>query len=277
MIKKEIINQAIEYIMTHLDQDLSAESVAEHFHFSKYYFSHMFKAETGESLYSFMKRLKMDQSAFRLKVEQERSITEISSEYGYSSSNFCSAFRQRHHISPARFREEISAISAKHPFYPGTENHLDTYEECCKKVTIEHFPEVAVIYERRIGNYQHLGSDWCEFLDRYQSYQTEHSLLMERTYDDASITDADSCLYDICMSIEKDCGLENTMIINGGKFAVYHFSGYPQQIYSAYQSMFQVWLPAGGYRIDNRYGFDIYHEIDCGTMYMEMDICIPVV
>jgi len=276
MIENIIINQTIEYIMTNLGEELSAESVAEHFHFSKYHFSRMFKEETGESLYAFIKRLKVEQSAFRLKVEQEKSITEIGNDYGYSPSNYCSVFKQHHHNSPARFREEIKEFSINHPFYPGVENHWDTYDKCCKKVTIEYFPEVTVIYERRIGNYQHLARDWDDFLKKYHTYQTDHTLLMERTYDDASITAIDNCLYDVCMSIDQECGLENTMIINGGKFAVYHFCGYPQQIYSAYQSMFQVWLPESRYRIDNRYGFDIYRSIDCETLYIIMDICIPV-
>ncbi len=68
----------------------------------------------------------------------------------------------------------------------------------------------------------------------------------------------------------------NTLILRGGKFAVYHFKGLVNQIYTAYQSIFTMWMPHSGYEIGDRYGFDIYRKIDCNTMYMEIDLCIPI-
>lgn len=77
MITSEAVNRAIDYILEHLEEDLSLEKVAMHCHFSKYYFSRLFKAQTGESVYGFIKRVRLEQSAFRLKTEKERLITDI--------------------------------------------------------------------------------------------------------------------------------------------------------------------------------------------------------
>ena len=90
MITNKLVNQSIDYIMQHLEEEITVEDVANHCHFSKFYFSRMFKQETGESVYAFIKRLKMDQSALRLKIEKEKSITDIGEGYGYSSSNYSS-------------------------------------------------------------------------------------------------------------------------------------------------------------------------------------------
>ena len=84
MIRSEVVNHAIEYILEHAKENITVDEVAEYCHFSKFYFSRLFKAETGESVYAFIKRVKMDQSAFRLKIEKERSIPDISSDFGYS-------------------------------------------------------------------------------------------------------------------------------------------------------------------------------------------------
>jgi AraC family transcriptional regulator len=92
MIKNELVSRSIDYIMEHLEEEISIEDVADYCHFSKYYFSRMFKAETGESIYSFIKRLKMEQSAINLKLEKDKSVTEIGFDYGYSSSNFYAFF-----------------------------------------------------------------------------------------------------------------------------------------------------------------------------------------
>ena len=38
-----------------------------------------------------------------------------------------------------------------------------------------------------------------------------------------------------------------------------------------------MWLPRTGYVIDAyKSMFDVYHMVDGETMYMEMDICVPV-
>ncbi len=111
IIKKSLINKSIEYILQHIDEEISIEDVANYCNFSKYHFSRMFKAETGISLYSFIKRVKMDQSAVSLKVEKDKTITDIGINYGYSSSNYSSAFSKQYSICPKGSygnREEIS-------------------------------------------------------------------------------------------------------------------------------------------------------------------------
>ena len=58
---------------------------------------------------------------------------------------------------------------------------------------------------------------------------------------------------------------------------MYHFKGHAKHIYAAYQTIFLVWLPRTDYELDTgRSLFDVYHRVDSDTMYMELDICIPV-
>ena len=80
MTTERIIDQAIDYILQHRREEIRLEDVARYCHFSKYHFCRLFKALTGESVYGFIKRVRLEESAFRLKVEQGRSITEIGAE-----------------------------------------------------------------------------------------------------------------------------------------------------------------------------------------------------
>jgi AraC family transcriptional regulator len=57
-------------------------------------------------------------------------------------------------------------------------------------------------------------------MDAYQEYFNQNSLLIERFYNDPAITSLDSCIYDICITTDESCGLENLTTIKGGKFAV---------------------------------------------------------
>ena len=277
MITKEVINQAIDYILQHIEEDITLEDVAEYSHFSKYYFSRLFKEQTGESVYGFIKRVKLEQSAFRLKTEQERRITEIGADYGYSSSNYSWAFRKHYSMTPIDWRRQSCFSSMAHPFFHHESWRAESFEVCDSKITIENIPDYYVIYERRFGSYEDLRRDWDGFIEKYQEYITAKTKLLERTYDDPAVTSAGHCLYDVCMSVGEDCALKNTAKIQGGRCIVYHFKGHAKQIYAAYQTIFLVWLPKTSYELDaTKSLFDIYHAVDSETMYMELDICIPV-
>jgi len=276
MITNKLVNQSIDYIMRHLDEEISIEDVADHCYFSKYYFSRVFKEKTGESIYAFIKRLKLEQSAVRLKIEKDKSITDIGSDYGYSPSNYCSAFKKHHNISPAKFRKDMNTTCVPHPFYKDKLARFQSFEEYNKHILIQELDDFLVIYERHIGNYIELGKNWYDFTEKYKEYLNEETLLIEKSYHDPSITNVDKCLYDICMTVDKNCSLDNITTIQGGKFAVYRFNGLIQDIFVAFQGIFNIWLTYSGYEMDERYGLDIYRTVDRENMHVVMDLCIPI-
>lgn len=275
MITNDSVKQSIDYIMRHLDEEISIEDVANHCHYSKYYFSRIFKAETGESIYSFIKRLKMEQSALNLKYEREKTITEIGLDYGYSSSNYSSAFRKHHSISPAEFRKVINTSSAPNPFHPNKAARFHSFRDYDEHVQIKELEDFFVIYERHIGNYVEIADNWYRFIEKYNDYFSENTLLIERFYDDPTVSNVEQCLYDICMTVDKDCTFDNTTTIYGGKFAVYPFNGLIQEIFDALQGVFVIWLPESGYEMDKRYGLNIYKHIS-ESMSVALDFCIPI-
>lgn len=276
MIKNELVSRSIDYIMQHLDEEISIEDVADHCHFSKFHFCRVFKAETGETVYSFIKRLKMEQSAVDLKLEKDRTITDIGLEYGYSSSNYSSAFRKQYNVSPAGFRKGIDRAGALHPFHSGVRASFRSFEEYDRQIRIEQLGNFTVIFERYIGNYIEIGRNWSEFTEKYRDHLRDDTLLIERFYDDPTITGVDQCLYDLCMTIDENCPLDNATAIQGGKFAVYRFDGLVKDIFTALQGVFSIWLSDSGYEMDERYGLNIYREMDRKNMHVVMDLCIPV-
>jgi len=262
--------------LQHLDDEITVADVADYCHFSKYYFSRVFKAETGESLYAFIKRLKMEQSALRLKIQKDKSITSIGINYGYDSANFSSVFKKHLRISPAQFRKIVNTTNPPHPLFPDRPGRYKSFDELDRQIALQELDDFFVIYERRIGNYIDLGENWCDFTEKYKEFLTEDTLLIERSYDDPTITNVDQCLYDICMTVDKGCCLDNVMTIRGGKFAVYRFEGAIAEIFFAYQGIFTHWLPYSRYEMDERYGLDIYRAVDEENMQVVMDLCIPV-
>lgn len=278
MDRNQLVNQSIDYIMQHLsDENLSLESVAAHFFVSKYHFSRIFKAVTGESVYTFIKRCKVDQSAVDMKLNPEKTITEIGLDYGYSSSNYSSLFKKHHDASPVVFRQSIPTSSMPVPFHPERTAHFKTAEKYAARIEIQEFPDFFVLYERFIGNYIELEQRWYQFLDFYNAYLQEETILVERFFNDPAITNPSQCICDICMTVGEDCDLDNLTRIQGGRWIVYHFDGEIKDIFETLQGIFNVWLPRSGYRMAQHYGLNIYRHIDRENHKVAMDLCIPII
>ncbi|MEI3219625.1 MAG: AraC family transcriptional regulator [Lachnoclostridium sp.] len=93
-IRRAVINKAIGFIFDNIEEEITVDDVAKHCGYSKYHLMRMFKEDTDEALYQFMKRVRLERSAWRLKVEKDKSVAEIGIDYGYSSSNFATAFKK---------------------------------------------------------------------------------------------------------------------------------------------------------------------------------------
>lgn len=266
MIKNELVTEAIEYILLHIWDGVTLEEVAEHCYMSVSHLSRVFKMQTGESVYAFIKRIKMEQSALKLKMEMDRDITEIGADYGYSSSNYSSAFSQYHKKSPSTFRNEIMKNSKE------TER---IRKEIDSKIRIEVKPDYLVMYERSIGNYEDMKVEWCQFVERYQSDINRDTIFFERCFDDPTITKKDRCVYDICMTTNTPKKYKNICTLKGGKFVVYPYKGGIDGIFTINQQLIGIWFPASHYEIDERYSYDQYYKVEKNG-YMEFDICIPI-
>ena len=101
-------------------------------------------------MFCFIKRVRIERSAWRLKVEKDRSVTEIGIDYGYSASNFATAFKKHLNISPTDFRKTSEQLVEQSSFSHGIS--LDDIEDSGKLITIEYLDPMLVVYERKKGN-----------------------------------------------------------------------------------------------------------------------------
>ncbi|MCR5342256.1 MAG: AraC family transcriptional regulator [Butyrivibrio sp.] len=99
-ITQDVLYQNIcEYIERNIDEDLSLDSIANHFFLSKFYISHVFKDNIGISLHKYVakKRLQLCHDA----ILSGESMSEACNNYGFEDySNFYRAFKKEYGISP---------------------------------------------------------------------------------------------------------------------------------------------------------------------------------
>lgn len=272
----EPVNSAVSYLLAHLREEApTVEELAAHCHFSRFHFSRLFKAETGESPYAFTKRMRLEESAFRLKVEPGQRVTDVGCEYGYTASNYSSAFRQQFGQNPVQFRRKAWDASFGHPFCHLPQRQAAALLECSGGVRVQRLPDLFVVYERRLGNYHELDRAGQAFLQSRRPLCGKGSQFLVRSFDDPSITDPGGCLYDLCMTVPAGFGAPGVSRIPGGRYLVLPYRGPVWNIYAAYQALFNLWLPGSGCRINDQYSFDLYHRMN-GPEDVVLDICLPL-
>lgn len=98
------IIRAINYIRHHIERKITLEELANLANLSRYYFSHLFKAETGYSPQEYIISAKLDKAKVLLKSSR-LSIAEISYRVGYDNpGSFINLFCQKTGMSPTEFR-----------------------------------------------------------------------------------------------------------------------------------------------------------------------------
>ncbi|MEU3184645.1 AraC family transcriptional regulator [Streptomyces sp. NPDC006923] len=109
----ERLNQAMEHIERHLDQDIQADELARIAATSEYHLRRMFSALAGIPLSEYIRRRRLTLAGAEVLAGRE-TLLEIAVRYGYGSGEaFARAFRAMHGIGPGEARRTGAALSSQ--------------------------------------------------------------------------------------------------------------------------------------------------------------------
>lgn len=109
------LNNAIEYIESNLDNEISYDAAAQIACCSTYYFQRMFTYVAGITLADYIRRRRMSQAAFELQRTGTK-VLDVALKYGYTSpTSFNRAFQNVHGITPAAAKSSGSLLNAYPP------------------------------------------------------------------------------------------------------------------------------------------------------------------
>jgi AraC family transcriptional regulator len=281
-----IVNQAVDFIVDNLFELLSVNMIADHCCFSRHYLNRVFKSVTHESIYGFIKRLRIETAAFKLIKFPHLTITGVAAELGYSSSNFSVLFKNHYGVSPSRFRANPVL-----PLNPGTQKVLDRIKllqknrpekllrQMDRQIRFEELPGIHVIYQRFKGDYKELSLVWSGFCGRMAALYPGINLdYYGISYDDPMISGRNRCLYDLCVRVtdQMETGNLNRRRIAGGTFLCYRFDGRVCDLPGVYNDLLGVWMPHQGHIMGPGLCFERYYEATDPPDRLVMDICVPV-
>lgn len=301
------INKAINYIQENLDLPISLEKISKVTGFSQFHFHRIFSVLMGESIGSFIRRIRLEKAASFLYYYPDKSITEIAYDCGFSSSQlFARSFKEQFLKTPSEYRKlsltntlfskENHTISKKWKVPNFTISYTSTqgrpnliFKSINMKVEVVDFPDMPVAYVRHIGPYKGNPNLFGELFDKMCKWAGARGLLNENMkmfsiyYDNPDVTDTSKLRLDVCVSVPKGTKTEgevSSQVIKGGKYAVAQFTvKTPEEYQEVWDKVYKEWLPESGFQPDDKPSFEMY-DSDCKTKEGEYEhvvkICLPV-
>ncbi len=99
------VDKAKEYINENYAKDISLDDVSREVDISPYYFSKVFKEETGENFIEYLTNIRIEK-AKELLIETDLSMKEICGSIGYSDPNYFSrTFKKNTGVTPTEYKE----------------------------------------------------------------------------------------------------------------------------------------------------------------------------
>lgn len=274
------INKVLIYINNHLEERLELEKLAEVSNFSAFHFHRIIRAYLGESIGSYIVRIRMETAA-TLILHTSNPVNEIAFKVGYDiPSSFNKAFQKRFGCPPTEFRNNH--------FSNNTIKYLtmETISQSIKlKPAIKELQPKKVIFVRSIGDYS--GSGTSRAWEKVTEFAQKKKLFGWKTefigvsHDDPQITETEKLRYDACITISKDINPEGEIGVRqleGGKFAMFMHKGPYENFQQTYDAIFKHWLPSSGFEIRNAECFEKYLNSPEKTkpQNLKTEIYIPV-
>jgi AraC family transcriptional regulator len=114
------MNNAMEYVETHLSEEIDFDQVAKIACCSTYHFQRMFSFITSVPLSEYIRRRRLTLAAFELQ-QSDAKVIDTALKYGYESPEaFSRAFKKMHGVMPISSREKGIALKA----YPRLSFHI---------------------------------------------------------------------------------------------------------------------------------------------------------
>lgn len=241
----ERINQVIQYIDTHLGENLDIEKLAGIGFYSTFHFHRIMRAYLNEPLGSYVARLRVEYGAQLLRHSDEP-VNMIAEKVGYDNlSSFGKAFKKRFDLSPVEYR--LKAIDLlKTDFIAIQQNAMKYLKDIQPK--IKTIKAKRMIYAQSLGAYDESSSRaWqqvCEYAKqkRLFGFRTE---FIGISFDDPTVTDSEKLRYNACLTVSKEVKPEaeiGVMEIPEGKYAIFTHKGPYEELNSSYNYIFGQWL-----------------------------------
>jgi AraC family transcriptional regulator len=290
------VNRVVDHVSAHLADRLTLEGLARVAAFSPFHFHRIFRAVSGETLFAFVQRLRLERAALALVHHRDRSILTVALDHGFSSAaTFARAFKTHFGMSATdwrgggaeRWSKRGKANRNQGKAKRGRARHGGPRtKEVTMDVKIAELPSYHVAYMRYVGPYGPHGIPalWKRLYEWMETRGLDgpDTVKLGIAHDDPDVTAVERLRYDACVVVPADFAGDkwvNVMDVPGGRVAISSFTGTAHEIENAWNALYRTWLPGSRYEPDDRPCFEVYRgnpEVAGRPGAFRCELCIPV-
>lgn len=293
------VNKVIDFIDSNIDKTLNLATLANVANFSPYHFHRIFSAFTGETLNSFIKRLRIEKAASLLLNNAETPVSEIAFLCGFNSESvFSRTFKEYFKYSAKQYRQKMldelsknDQLNSKIDKLKVNSNDYIRIVELTEKwrklmktnIEIKEMPAMELVYCRHIGQYDQIGKAY-EKLFKWAGPRGLLNFPKTKTvtvyHDDPKTTEIDKVRQSASLTVDQKVKTEGeigNLSVPSGKYAVGKFEIDVTEFEQAWNAMC-LWVSESGYQPDDRNAYELYHadpEHHPENKFV-LDICVPV-
>lgn len=256
------IHQAIRLIEEQVGERIALDDIAGAVGLSRAQFNRLFMAGTGEAPSDYLRRIRLDMAAARLRWTKQ-SVGAAAVEVGYDSQpSFTQAFGRRYGVSPGSFRQDRERWPDK--------DSSGIHERRVRVVELDGF---TCWGRRYIGPTQNAPHHWQHFLSGLSPALRDTATFVGILRDDLRFTPPDRVRYDCCILLGEDAdtsALPDDLlpITTHASMAatVRHRGGYGHDertglcVANTYAFLLDEWISASRHTFAANYVLEIYTE-----------------
>ena len=274
---------SLVYIQANLDGDLCLAALSEHAKRSPWHFHRLFKAATGETLKNYITRLRVERSAFRLLLYDQRHL-DIALDCGFSNhETFIRAFQRIYGKTPTEYRESIrhQIFEQNQPARSTSSQVTSAFELSVTKVV--RLRSMHLAFLRHVGPYESVPNT---LFDRLEQWAVQRRLPGPRVWlgigHDAPIsTPIEHLRFDAALVVPEPFDADGPVgyqELTGGEFAVTTHAGSFETLPQAYATIFPRVMALRDYQFVGLPAVEIYHSASVNTQLPlnHTDIYLPV-
>lgn len=251
------ILKAMRLMERGMDENLHIEQLAALCGLSLHHFHRLFVAEVGEPPAVFLRRIRMDTAALRMKWTSETDET-LAHAFGFSSRPaFTRAFQRQFGMSPARYRKEnrINVNSSRN-----VGGH---------QLSMRELDSFHLLVKRYIGNIFRMRQYWTDFMSSIPDdiAQPGKALLFGLLYDDFRITDPDKVRYDCGITVSPNLRDEDGSLARRnlhlfrtmpGRYVTMRHRGHFSTVETTYDLICHGWIVPNGHLPSHNPALELY-------------------
>lgn len=276
----EHLQNAIDYIETHLDSSLKLEDIAIHSNYSPYHFHNLFSALTGMGVMDYVRRRRLSEAGM-LFIRHKAKVLDIAVHYDYESAeSFSKAFKKQHHYTPSEIKKRKGSLQTTFPIKI-THNQKGAVK---MKMRIEEKESVNIAGYQKTFSYENganlkeIPMFWDEInqsakdldLFKMNDHKIEGIVGLCQQASDGFMT------YLIGTSCDFQEGLVNVELPKSRWLVFDAVGALPQSVQNTWRDIVSLYLPTCSEEIDGSMDLEVYSQEDPNSESLVTEIWLRI-